>query len=386
MIPPKGCSGCGACVHICPAYAIEFEKDREGFYYPDINSDKCINCGLCEKTCPILRLQVPKAVSPVAYASQNSNEQVRSCSSSGGIFSLLAEEIISFGGIVVGCAMTEDCYAAEHKVISNESDLQEIRGSKYLQSRSDLVYPMVKEALENGKQVLFSGTPCQVMGLNAYLSNVNTENLVTVDIICHGAPSPTVWEKYVKHWEKIKQSKVVSVQFRNKKKGWRPYSLVLSFENGEEYSAVCTNDLYCRGFVGDYFLRRSCYDCHAKGEYHSSDITLGDLWSIQHICAHMDDNRGTSLVLLNSTKGEALFSAIKRKLECQQVDFGESVNHNPSYYRSSSRRVNRECFMKNIHKKSIINLLETYCGTQLVYRIKRKIIKFTSTVFFRSRF
>ncbi|MBQ9761476.1 MAG: Coenzyme F420 hydrogenase/dehydrogenase, beta subunit C-terminal domain [Oscillospiraceae bacterium] len=379
MIPPKDCSGCGACVHICPVRAIEFVKDREGFYYPEIDCEKCVNCGACEKKCPILCPQGPKAVHTAAYAAQNRNEQARHCSSSGGVFSLLAEQVIRLGGIVIGCAMTKDCYGAEHQVITNEQGLSEIRGSKYLQSRADQVYPAVKEALQNGKRVLFSGTPCQVAGLHAYLANAKTENLITIDNICHGVPSPTVWERYVKHWESVKGSKVVSVQFRNKEKGWKTYSLVLSFENGETYKSICTADLYCRGFVGDYFLRRSCYDCHAKGEYHGADITLGDLWGIRHICKPMDDDGGTSLVLLNTAKGEALFHTINREMECQQVDFDEAIRHNPSYYQSSSQRVNRHCFMKHIQKKPIINLLDFYCGTRLTSRIKRKIMKFMAT-------
>ncbi len=380
MVPPKECSGCGACVHICPVHAIKFAKDGEGFYYPDVDRDQCINCGLCEKMCPVLCPQAPVAVKPASYAARSRNEQIRNCSSSGGVFSLLAECVIKSGGIVAGCAMTEDCYGAEHQIISDETALPALRGSKYVQSRADLVYPVVKEALENGRQVLFSGTPCQVAGLNAYLSGINTEKLVTVDIICHGAPSPAVWEKYVKHIETGRQSKAVSVQFRNKKQGWRTYSLALSFEDGEEYSAVCTTDLYCRGFVGDYFLRRSCYDCKAKGEHHAADITLGDLWGIQHVCAQMDDDRGTSLVLLNTARGEAWFRAIEGSLECQQVDFDEAVRHNPSYHRSSLRLADRDCFMKDLHKKPIMKLFDTYCSTRLTCRIKRKVIRLKSAI------
>lgn len=377
MFPPNECSGCGACVHICPTQAIHFVKDVEGFYYPDVDGEKCIHCGLCEKKCLILSSQAPFMSLPTAYASQNRDEKIRTCSSSGGVFTLLAEHVLRQGGIVVGCVMTEDCYAAEHRVITDEQGLYALRGSKYVQSRADLVFPTVKEALENGRQVLFSGTPCQVGGLHAYLSNINTERLISIDIICHGVPSPAVWEKYVKHWETVKHAKVVSVQFRNKEKGWRPYSLVLSFDNGEVYSAVCTKDLYCRGFVADYFLRRSCYDCHAKGEHRTADITLGDLWGIQHVCASMDDNRGTSLTLLNTAKGETLFREISAETAWQQVDFDSSVKHNPSYCRSSSQKVYRDFFMKRLHKKPIIKLLDTYCSTKFISRIKRKLIKFT---------
>lgn len=374
VIPPAKCSGCGACFHICPVKAIAFLKDNEGFYYPEINREKCISCGLCEGKCPVLQSQDVTGISPVVYACHNRNAYIRKCSSSGGVFSLLAEHVLKLGGIVAGCDMTADCYEAVHKIISNENNLSQLRGSKYLQSRSDLVYPAIREALVNGKTVLFSGTPCQVAGLNAYLYDVNTDYLITVDTICHGAPSPEVWRQYVQHWETVECSKVVSVQFRNKDNGWKSYSLVLSFENGKEYRSVSANDLFCRGFVGDYFLRRSCYDCHSKGEHHAADVTLGDFWGIQNICAEMDDNRGTSLVILNTQKGKALFQQTKKCLKYRQVDLEESVKHNPSYSHSSLRRINRECFMKNLHKKRIIRQLETYCGKKIISRIKRKII------------
>ena len=374
MFPPNECSGCGACVHICPTHAIEFVRNAEGFYYPSVDENTCVHCGLCEKKCPVLKPLPPITSQPMAYASQNRDEQIRSRSSSGGIFTLLAEYVIRQGGIVVGCAMSPDCYAAEHRVIADESGLRELRGSKYVQSRADITFPTVKEALQNGRTVLFSGTPCQLTGLHAYLSNTDTERLISVDIICHGAPSPAVWEEYVRHWETVKGSKVVSVQFRNKEKGWTPYTLVLTFENGEEYKQVCTEDLYCKGFVADYFLRSSCYDCHAKGDHRSADITLGDLWGIRGVCPSMDDNRGTSLALLNTKKGEELFRMVSSEMTWQSVDRDEALKHNPSYRRSSPKKAYRDHFMKRLHKKPVVKLLASYCSTRLPARIKRKLI------------
>ncbi len=375
---PNECSGCGACVHLCPTQAISFAQNAHGFYYPDIDRNKCLQCGVCKKKCPVLNAQAPCAVSPVAYAAQNLNEQIRTSSSSGGIFTLLAEHVIRQGGIVVGCVLTQDCYAAEHKVITNLKEINALRGSKYIQSRVDIVFPAVKEALENGQLVLFSGTPCQVAGLHAYLTNTNIERLITIDIICHGVPSPVVWKKYVCYWESIKQSKVVSVQFRNKELGWRPYSLVLTFDNGEVYTAACTKDLYCKGYVADYYLRDSCYDCRSKGEKRMSDITLGDFWGIQHVCVAMDDNQGTSLALLNTEKGKALFRIIQDGAVWQQVEFSDAIRNNPSYHRSSTKKNIQRSFLKRLHKKSIIKLLETYCSAKLIYRIIRKLITITA--------
>lgn len=383
MFPPVNCSGCGACFYCCPTNAIAFLKDREGFYYPEIDPDKCINCGLCERKCPVLQEQDTKNISSVAYACQNNDTNVRKCSSSGGVFSTLAECILKTGGIVVGCTMTEDCYNAEHRSFFDEIGLNQLRGSKYLQSTAYIVYPEICDALKSGKTVLFSGTPCQIAGLNAYLSDVDTQSLITVDVICHGVPSPEVWRQYVKYHEAKQQSKVVSVQFRNKDKGWKSYSVKFSFENGNEYSSLAKNDLFYRGFVTDCFLRRSCYDCHAKGDSHIADITLGDFWGVQNFCDQMDDNLGTSLVILNSEKGKALFQNISSDLKYQQVDFKDAVKYNPSYNNSSSKIVNRDRFMKGFHKKQIISQLEKYCGDKITSRINRKIRLFLSNVYLK---
>lgn len=383
MFPPKDCSGCGACVNSCPVQAILFQKDHENFYYPSVNMDACVHCGLCEKICPVLNLKFQKCTHPKAYASQCLRDEIRASSSSGGIFSVLSERVISMGGIVVGCAMTPDCYSAEHKFVCDTRELTELRGSKYLQSRVDLMYPQVKKMLENGKYVLFSGTPCQVVGLRAYLSGMCAERLITVDVICHGAPSPLVWEKYVKYWEEVKQSKAVSVCFRDKEQDWEEYSLVLRFENGEEYRSLCAKDLYCKGFVSDYFLRRSCYSCHAKGEHHVSDITLGDFWGIDRICSDMNDRKGTSLVLLNTSKGEALFQSVQPKTVWRSVDFHEAIRHNPSYSYSSNKLAYRNHFMRRVHNKPIVKHLTAYCSPKLIYRVKRKIIGIAGTVFAR---
>ena len=378
MIPPKECSGCGACVDLCPAGAIRFEKDDEGFWYPRVDTASCVNCGKCEKICPVMTERQEETQQPQAYAAQSTNTRILETSSSGGVFSVLAGYVLKHGGVVFGCAMTDDCYAAEHKKVERTEELEELRGSKYLQSRTDHIFPSVKAALEHDRYVLFSGTPCQVAGLRSYLTGTNTENLITVDIVCHGAPSPFVWEKFVKHWEKIKASKIVSVQFRNKSRGWKTYSLVLTFENGQVYSNLAAKDLYCRGFIGDYFLRRSCYCCKAKGSGHVSDITLGDLWGARQVCPQMDDDRGTSLVLVNTEKGARVFREISGYLESHPIDVREALQYNPSYYVSSSRLAYRAYFMKLLNRKNIIKALEACTGTAYVYRVRRKMIAWAS--------
>jgi coenzyme F420-reducing hydrogenase beta subunit len=302
-------------------------------------------------------------------------DDVRLSSSSGGVFTVLAENVLRRGGIVVGCAMTADCYAAEHVVVNDTQMLSVFRGAKYVQSRADQVFPTVREALKSGKYVLFSGTPCQVAGLRSYISGMDEERLITVDLVCHGAPSPLVWERYVKHWESEKGSKVVSVHFRDKQQGWEKYSLVLQFENGEEYRSLCSKDLYCKGFVSDYFLRRSCYHCHAKGERHASDITLGDFWGINHISEDMNDGKGTSLVLVNSEKGERFFQDIQDQLVWKSVNEQSALQYNPSYSHSSDRLVYRHYFMRSIQRRSICKQLKAYCGTSIFHRMKRKMIR-----------
>ena len=229
------CSGCHACSNACPKNCIQMTSDEEGFWYPQVDKEKCINCGLCEKVCPIIhKWQPDDSRTTTAMAAINLNEEIRLKSSSGGIFTLIAEEIIKQGGVVFGAALTDDFRSVHHIYVDNTDDLEKLRGSKYVQSKIGDTYKQAKDYLDSGRKVLFTGTPCQIGGLYSYL-RTPYENLFTQDIICHGVPSPMVWEKYIEGHERKASSKTNIVTFRNKANGWKAYSVFIGFDNYKEY-------------------------------------------------------------------------------------------------------------------------------------------------------
>ena len=270
------CSGCHACANACPKNCISMVSDEEGFWYPQVNKEKCIDCGLCEKVCPIIhKWQSDDSLTTTAMAAINLNEEIRLKSSSGGIFTLIAEKIIDQGGVVFGAAFSDDFKSVQHICVDNIADLDKLRGSKYVQSKIGDTYKQAKEYLDSGRKVLFSGTPCQIGGLYSYLRKPY-ENLLTQDIICHGVPSPMVWEKYVEEHERKISSKANKVTFRNKKNGWKAYSVFIGFENRKQYLKEHSADMYIKAFLSDICLRPSCFDCQFKGIKRHADITLTD--------------------------------------------------------------------------------------------------------------
>ncbi len=371
MTPKKSCTGCAACLSICPVNAIRMVKDNEGFVYPEINEKVCIDCGKCSRVCPVGQNKV-HIDEPETYMAYSVDETVRKNSSSGGIFTLLAERVLEKDGIVVGCALTEDCRTAHHVIIENKSDLYRLRGSKYVQSMVEDTLNRVKTELKNGRRVLFSGTPCQIAGLKSFLDKTYN-NLLTVDVICHGTPSPLVWEKYVDFREKKANSKTNKVMFRNKVKGWKNYSLSFDFDNGSVYSSSITDDLYLKGFVLNYYLRPSCYNCSFKSQNYYSDITLADFWGINRIFSEENDDKGISLVLLHNSNGKHAFDSIQDFCYSKKVVFDEAIKSNPSYFNSVPNNNIRKHFFHDLEKKKINSVLNKYCGNSFVTKIRRKI-------------
>lgn len=371
----KECTGCYACYNVCPQNAITMDEDNYGFQYPTINKEKCINCGLCEKICPVLHKEKVNN-QPKAYACINKNENIRKQSSSGGIFTLLAEKILDLGGVVFGAQFDED-FNVIHSYVENKEDLYKFRGSKYVQSQIGASFKKVRQFLNEGRCVLFTGTPCQIEGLYSYLSK-EYEKLYTQDIICHGIPSPKVWRKYIKSIEDAKKYKLTNANLRNKTTGWLTYSFKYQLENKKIYTEYSFENKYMQLFLKSIILRESCYNCHFKSKNRKSDITLADFWGIQNVVPKMFDNKGTSLVIVNSQKGNELFNKIKQDIKYIENDFEESIKYNPSMTKSTERPKSREEFFEKLENEDLETLAEKYVVKENT--IKRNIIILKSII------
>jgi len=340
-IQQSECSGCGACFNICPVNAISMQENNEGFLYPVIDEDKCTNCGLCAKRCPILsERKNSNKKDPECYAVM-AKDEIRSMSSSGGMFTLLADYILEQGGYVCGAAYNND-WSVSHIIVDNKEDLSKLRGSKYLQSNTEKCYTEIKKLLNSNKKVLFTGCPCQVAGLYAYLEK-DYDNLLTMDIFCNGVPSPGLWQKYL---NEFKNKKIFNINFRNKKLiGWSCSKVTITTEKGN----IVTNT-FTQGFHPALINRKSCSDCKFSKYPRYSDISVGDFWGINSIAEGLNDNKGTSIVLLNSTKGEYYFNAINSYKKKQLIVLPEEYN-NGRLINSSKEHYNRDKFFKNYNDK-----------------------------------
>ena len=373
------CCGCYSCINVCPKNAINMVEDEKGFKYPEIDESKCINCNLCEKACPILN-KVKQDNSPKAYAAYNKDEKIRLESSSGGIFTLISNYILENNGVIFGAAFDND-FLVKHIEINNKKDLYKLRTSKYLQSAIGDTYTKVKEYLNKDITVLFTGTPCQVEGLKTYLKK-DYDNLYTQDIICHGVPSPKVWKKYLEYRNKQDLNKPVRIKFRQKDDGWNLFALLLQYNNSA-YKINHKDDLFMQAFLRDAILRDSCYACNFKKINRNSDITLADFWGIDNVIENMNDNKGTSLVIVNSDKGKILFDNIKNNTVFKEVNFEESIKYNTSMYKSVKMPKKRDEFFANLDNIEFDKLVKKYTVTppfirkvfSKVKRIIKKIIK-----------
>lgn len=366
----KNCTGCYACFNICPVNCISMESDEEGFEYPRIETNKCIKCGKCVDICPILN-SIDVDNNPVAYACINEDESIRLESSSGGIFSLIAEKVIKNDGLVFGAEFNKN-FEVEHNFVESENGLGKFRGSKYVQSKIGDTYKKAEKFLLSGRLVLFTGTPCQIAGLKSYLGH-SYDNLLCLDIICHGVPSPEVWKKYIEYREEKAGSKTQRIAFRRKDEGWKRYSVSFLFKNDTEYRKTLDKDLYMRAFLKNVCLRPSCYDCKFKTIHRQSDITLADFWGIGNLFPEMDDDKGTSLILVNSNAGKILFEQIKEKTLFKKVDVNKAILYNSSAVRSVKYNPNREKFLRDKDIATFGCLVKKYCRDSLGYKIKLTI-------------
>ena len=336
----KNCCGCSACVQRCPKQCIRLEEDTEGFLYPQVDEETCIKCGLCEKVCPILN-QTDKLSVLEVLAVKNPNDEERMNSSSGGVFLPLAREVINQGGVVFG-AVYDEIWEVHHVYAEKIEDVYPMMGSKYLQSKIGNSFKDAERFLKQGREVLFVGSPCQIAGLRTYLRNKQYPNLLAVDFLCHGVPSPGVWRRYLAEtyggYDAKEQSRLQAtagknsvllsslnatspigdIKFRDKREsGWKKFRFVVRQKSASkaDQNTVLSSDIhydnpFMRGFLSDIYLRPSCYACKCKNGVNHSDLTIADFWGINLIAPEFDDDKGVGLVLLNTKKGKDYFSRL----------------------------------------------------------------------------
>lgn len=368
------CCGCQACVQICPKQCISTNTDAEGFWYPTVQEGLCIKCGLCEKVCPMIHHSVQSVKTPTAYAAWNLDASTRKNSSSGGIFTLLSEQILSKGGVIYGVAMIGS--SVRHIRVDRQDQLPLLQGSKYVQSDVSGTYSQAKKDLLMERPVLYSGTPCQIEGLLNYLGRPY-ENLFCVDMICHGVPSPLVWDKYVSFREKAAASTVDSISFRDKASGWSNYGVRFSFHNGSEYRVNHGSDPYIRAFLRNLTLRPSCYQCKFRKLNRRSDITLADFWGVDQICPEMNDNSGTSLVIVHSEKGRQIIAEAESAMKYLSVDVQSAIQYNPSMIKSLPVPKKRHSFMSDIMNAPFDAVVSRYARKNRfnIKRILKKVFR-----------
>lgn len=373
------CCGCCACVDVCPQKAIVLKTDIEGFWYPEVDLAKCVDCGLCDKICPELHInELKKNDYPQpahTIAAINKNMSVRWDSTSGGIFSALADAMYEQGGYVSGAIYNDD-FSVRNYISNNPDDLVKLRSSKYLQSKAEGLYREIRNFLKNGEKVLACGTPCQMAALRSFLQK-DYENLIIVDFICRGVNSPKVYRKYLDSLERRYGGKVVYVKAKNKELGWRNLTRKVVFDNGKTYYGVSMQDDFRRGYHTNVYCRPSCYVCQYKGFPRIADITIGDCWGIENIDKNLDNNVGTSVILLNSKKGEKYFDGIKDRLEYKETDLQKILPGNPALISPlSTSIINRKQFFEDLDIGIFEDVVKKYFPRKDEYSrisIKRRI-------------
>lgn len=372
------CCGCTACYAVCPKNAITMQADSEGFKYPVTDKKKCIDCGLCCKVCPLDTKLEKTEDKQTAVACTAKDENFTKQSSSGGVFAILANMFIEKQAAIYGAAF--DCdWNVKHIRVDQKDELKKLYKSKYVQSDMTDIFKALKTDLNSGKEVLFSGTPCQVAGLKSYLGK-DYNNLTTVDFICHGVPSPLVWECYINEKAESLKSKITAISFRNKKDGWKNYYFMVRTNNGYINYEKVGDNIYMNGFLKDLYLRPSCYNCKFKTLNRASDITLADFWGIDKVLPEMYYERGVSLCWTSSKKGRDILAEVLKQTVYQKVDLQEAVRHNPSAIKSVNVHKNRVKFFKDFAEShdDITKLIEKYYDTRslrkrLSYKIRTKL-------------
>lgn len=373
------CCGCEVCVNICPQKCIKMIEDSEGFRYLEIDYNKCIDCGLCEKRCPFIKEAKKDYIKSLEfYAGYNKDNDILKQSSSGGIFWLLAQNIILKNGIVYGVTQNDTYDVCFQRATKIEQCIN-FRGSKYLQAKINGIYKMVKEDLENKSVVLFSGTPCQIAGLYNYL-NKKYDNLYTCDVVCHGVPSNKVYNKFIKYIEDKNKKKVKNIKWRDKVCGWGPNRITIYFDDNSSITTTSKNNMFQNGFLNNLYLRPSCYECKYAKLPRIGDISLADFWGYEGNLKQINNNKGISAIIISSDNGKKLFNEIKDNIEYHEVTEEFLTTRSRHSYKPPIKNNRRDEFFKDINKKNFYRLAKKYKmknskTNEVIAKIKRKIKK-----------
>lgn len=373
------CTACSACLNICPVSAIAFGPNAKGFLIPKVDENKCIKCRKCLTACPSLSpLPTGGYHAPTVYAAWNRDEAVRLDSTSGGVFSALAEEVVTRGGYVVGAEYDEN-FDVVHTIINERKRIKRQRQSKYTQSNLGYMFSDIKKLLDTGELVLFCGTPCQSAGLQKYLRK-DYNNLLCCDFICRGVISPKVYRKFLEDICSSEKS-LQRVHFKNKDFGWNRFSTKVTFEDGSLYQRDRDNDYYMRGYLQhNLYLRDCCYRCDYKSLPRVSDISLGDFWGIGGYDPSLDNEQGTSIILVNSEKGEELFRWANSRLFYVERTIDEVLAGNSCLLHSAARGEYREYFFKNMDRCAFPKLIERIDKKSVNISSKDRLLKILSDV------
>ena len=343
------CCGCAACKQICPKHCIEMVEDEYGYIYPQIDQSACIDCKACQNVCPLKNdVEKNEPIDVLAYLHPDEDYRLKSASS--GVFETICRAFVGDDKYVVFGSEIDENLIVHHSSATNMDELQKLKKSKYLQSRIDTQFVEIREALKQGKKVVFTGTPCQNYALKKFLKK-DYDNLLLVDFVCHGVPNQKIFLSYINYLEKKEKSRVVKYNFRNKRKfgdRWTNLGISVEFENGKKIESEANDDLYMRGFLGGIFNRESCYECKFATTGRVSDITMGDFWGIGEVYPELDEvyTNGTSLALVNTQKGAKVFEKISRKdLYRTELENAVKINGQLKYPQHMSPR--RDLFLKS---------------------------------------
>lgn len=357
----QDCCGCSACASVCPIDCIVMTPSVEGFLYPEIDTDRCTECGLCTETCPWLNQPeiYERIFPPQVYAAWHLNDEIRRQSSSGGVFTALADEILARGGAVVGAAFGENM-VVRHVLVEDTDNLARLQGSKYVQSEiAPELFLRVRTLLTQGRHLLFTGTPCQVAALRSYLRK-DYKTLLCCDLICHGVPSPGWFQKYISDLSKGKRA-ITSFDFRYKENGWKQFRVRKTWNDGSSKVDTLNRDPFMDSFLKNYSLRESCYSCKFTTTTRMGDITLADYWKVSTKYPEYDrDDKGTSLLLINSKKGQAWITHCQNNLFLGEGDLDHAIAGNHMLTRPAVKPPERETFFLDMSGLTVHELRKKY--------------------------